>query len=71
MKITFTMGDPQTKVHSTRFDLDEVEELIQEEGVPAELKAVAWLKAFKPSFYIPKPLGSGVSRLRVTIEEIE
>ena len=68
-KITFLMGTPEAKKHSTRFDLDHIES-IEENGAVAQ-EAPAWVKTFKPSFYVPNPVGQAAKRLRVTIEELE
>jgi len=66
--ITFIMGDPDPKKHSIRFDLQSIEK-IEEDGAVA-VEAPAWTRNFKPSFYVPNPIGSASKTLRVTIEEL-
>lgn len=65
MKVTFTMSEPETKKHSTRFNFEALEST--EPGLsPGEMA-----KALKSaSFYIPKPIGASAKRIRVTIEEL-
>jgi len=60
-KITFTMGSPDPKKHSTRFDLDKIESV---EGVEVDAAK------FKPSFYVPLPVAKAAQKIRVTIEVI-
>jgi hypothetical protein len=68
-KITFTMCDPQDKKHSTRFDSEQVESVVDANG--KEYAAPPFDTArFKPSFYIPKPFARNSKRIRVTIEEL-
>jgi hypothetical protein len=61
LKVVFTMNTPQVKKHSTRFEFEAFE---------GGASAPKW-PAFKPSFYMPSPLGASAKRLRVTVEEIE
>jgi hypothetical protein len=67
MKITFTMKphEGKTPKHSTRFDFEAVESA---EIGGARLTGID--PSFKPSFYIPLPVGRGAKQIRVTIEEL-
>jgi hypothetical protein len=65
VKITFTMTPNENRPkHSTRFDFQRFEELTADAQVLEDGR-------FKPSFYVPKPLGEKSKRIRVTIEEVE
>lgn len=63
-KIEFTMGRPQPKKHSVRFDL----EMLEADAVPDDWTADQ-VRAFKPSFYIPRPFAENATKILVTIEE--
>jgi hypothetical protein len=63
-KITFVMGSPDPKKHSTRFDFSHSTSNTVDGTDPIDPK-------FKPSFYIPKPHFATAKRIRVTIEEVE
>lgn len=67
-RITFTMGTPDEKKHSTRFDFDQIDSSIT---VPVVGVPIDSLSKFKPSFYIPKPFAVGAKKVRVTIEVVE
>ena len=65
--LTFIMGDPAEKKHSTRFDFVAAvpDGMGGADGEPLPDK-------FKPSFYIPKgTFVDRAKRIRVTIEEVE
>jgi len=68
MKLTFTMGSPDPKKHSTRFDFEGSAE--NTETASGQVRALSDPK-FKPSFYIPRPYFATAKRVRVTIEEVE
>jgi hypothetical protein len=65
MKIQFRMGQPQAKVHSTRFDYVPGS-LSDEEGNPI---TAPWSKAFKPSFYLPRPVGEDSPHVTIIIDD--
>jgi hypothetical protein len=69
MKITFTMSEPDAKKHSTRFNLEKVESVVDAEGKPYTAPPFD-VDRWRPSFYVPMPVGQKAKRIRVTIEEL-
>jgi hypothetical protein len=65
-KLTFLMRDPEPKKHSTRFNFAGFSDGT-EEGILSYEEA----RAFRPSFYIPKPFAENAPAIRVTIEALE
>lgn len=64
MKITFTMTPHENRPkHSTRFEFEGFEPGDRMQDAPR-------LDKFRPSFYVPKPVGETARRIRVTIEEL-
>jgi len=61
-KVTFTVGSPIEKKHSTRFDFLALE--VREDTALDE-------RTFKPSIYIPKPFAHGAKKVRVTFEVVD
>jgi hypothetical protein len=66
MKIEFTMVPHYVQPkHSTRFNFERLGAHVLPAG------STFSEEKFKPSFYIPKPVGEGAKRIRVTIEVVE
>ena len=58
-KVTFILGQRDSKKHSTKFSTIEL--------VSSEPE----LENFSPTFYLPKPFGMEAKKIRVTLETIE
>jgi hypothetical protein len=75
MKVTFLMGDPDPKKHSTKFTFEEIDPTptVPVEGVSSEAasKALTGTGYGSTAFYLPKPLFATAKRIRVTIEEVD
>jgi len=69
--MTFTMKTHESKApkHSTRFEMDTVEAVVDAQGKPY-VSPPFDTSHFKPSFYFPKPVAERAKRIRVTIEEL-
>jgi len=67
-KISFELGTPSHKKHSTRFDFIQgsLFDALDKPGAVALDEA-----RFKPSFYIPTPFAAKARRIKVTIEIID
>jgi hypothetical protein len=70
MKVTFVMGEPDAKKHSTRFDFVPGSISPDESETTPGFAATATGKAFKPTFYVPAPF-MDAKRIRVTIESLD